>query len=82
MGGDNVGLTNGFTDGRYNVRIITAGPNPSYSVVGRMQPYFSPAVDPNSGARWVRASCAACVSLCSLLRCRSLACLGKQQAEP
>lgn len=70
VGGDNVGLANGFVDGRYNIRVITVGPNPSYSVVARMQPYFSPAVDPNSGARWVSipspCSCLSCVVLSHL----------------
>ena len=31
-GGDNEGATNGFVDGRYNLRVITTGPQPNNSV--------------------------------------------------
>ena len=52
IGGDNQQLQAGFGDGRYNVRRFTGGANPQYTVTDTMQPYFSPAIDPNSGARW------------------------------
>ena len=52
VGGDNIGLQAGFGDGRYNVRVFTPGAHPSYAVTDTMQPYFTPDIDPNSGARW------------------------------
>ena len=52
VGGDNIGLQAGFGDGRYNVRVFTPGQSPSYVVTDTMQPYFTPDIDPNSGARW------------------------------
>ena len=52
IGGDNVGVEPGFGDGRYSVRVFTPGARPNYVTTDIMQPYFSPAIDPNSGARW------------------------------
>ena len=52
IGGDNVGEQAGFGDGRYSVRVFTPGANPNYVTTDTMQHYFSPAIDPNSGARW------------------------------
>ena len=37
---------------RFLVRVVDSGPLPNYTVVATMSPFFSPDVDPNSGARW------------------------------
>ena len=52
VGGDNIGLQPGFGDGRYSIRVFTPGARPNYVTTDTMQPYFSAAIDPNSGARW------------------------------
>ena len=56
-GGDNLGLTEDFVDGRFNIRVFTGGATPNYQIVARMQPYFPPSIDPNSGARWYPTLC-------------------------
>ena len=52
VGGTDQGLDTGFADGRFNVRVVTPGANPSYNIVAVMPPNRPAAEDPNSGARW------------------------------
>lgn len=53
VGGDNIDLTGGFVDGRYNIRVFTGGASPSYNITAVMAPYQpSLSYDPSAGARW------------------------------
>jgi len=52
VGGDNVGLEEGFVDGRFNVRKFVPGYRPFYNITDKMMPYFDADVDPDSGGRW------------------------------